>query len=112
MRLLASLHHYLATSTDDTLTVHQYATAAVAGAGLDVEVETDYPWDGLVTLRVTGAPARGTGDGPARPRVERHRGPRGERPDESPNGCRFRPIATSASAVPGGRATRCACAWT
>jgi len=57
MRLLASLHHYLATSMDDTLSVHQYATAAVTGADLSVDVETDYPWDGLVTIRVTGAPA-------------------------------------------------------
>ena len=56
MRLLASLHHYLATSKDTTLTVHQYATAALAGADLGVAVETNYPWDGLVTLRVTSAP--------------------------------------------------------
>jgi hypothetical protein len=57
MRLLASLHHYLATSKDDTLSIHQYATAAVTGADLSVDVETDYPWDGTVTIRVTGAPA-------------------------------------------------------
>ncbi|MCW2891250.1 MAG: hypothetical protein JWO75_739 [Actinomycetia bacterium] len=56
MRLLASLHLYLATGNDDTLTVHQYATATLTGADLSVEVETDYPWDGLVTLRVTAAP--------------------------------------------------------
>jgi hypothetical protein len=55
MRTLASLHHYLATSNDDTLTVHQYATATIAGAGLTVEVDTSYPWDGLVRLRVTAA---------------------------------------------------------
>lgn len=57
MRLLASLHHYLATEKDATLSIHQYATATVAGAGLTVEVTTDYPWDGQVTVRVTGAPA-------------------------------------------------------
>jgi DUF1680 family protein len=57
MRLLASLHHYLATSKDNTLSIHQYAAAAVTGADLSVDVETDYPWDGLVTIRVTGAPA-------------------------------------------------------
>ena len=60
MRLLASLHHYLATGNGDTLTIHQYASstitgATIAGAGLTVELDTDYPWDGLVTLRVTGA---------------------------------------------------------
>src|SRR5215472_17848808 len=32
MRLLASLHHYLATSKDGTLSIHQYAAAAVTGA--------------------------------------------------------------------------------
>ena len=56
MRLLASLHHYLATSSDRTLTVHQYATASITGADLTVEFDTNYPWDGLVTLRVTSAP--------------------------------------------------------
>jgi hypothetical protein len=56
MRHLASLHHYLATSDDGTLTVHQYAAATIAGADLTVELDTSYPWDGLVTLRVTSAP--------------------------------------------------------
>jgi hypothetical protein len=56
MRLLASLHHYLATEAGDTLYLHQYATARVAGAGLEIEAETGYPWDGLVTLRVLRAP--------------------------------------------------------
>jgi hypothetical protein len=57
MRTFASLHHYLATSTGDTLTVHQYATATITGAGLTVELDTNYPWDGVVGLRVTAAPA-------------------------------------------------------
>ena len=56
MRLLASLHHYLATEAGDTLYLHQYATGRVAGAGLEIEAETGYPWDGLVTLRVISAP--------------------------------------------------------
>jgi DUF1680 family protein len=56
MRLLASLHHYLATSSGDTLAVHQYATATIAGAGLTVELDTGYPWDGAIRLRVTAAP--------------------------------------------------------
>jgi DUF1680 family protein len=56
MRLLASLQHYLAAEADGTLYLHQYASAVIAGAGLTVEVTTDYPWDGLVTLRVTDAP--------------------------------------------------------
>ena len=56
MRLLASLHHYLATSKDDSLTVHQYATASITGADLTVELDTNYPWDGEIALRVTSAP--------------------------------------------------------
>jgi DUF1680 family protein len=56
MRLLASLQHYLATTADGTLCLHQYATASVTGAGLTVEIDTDYPWDGRVAIRVTSAP--------------------------------------------------------
>ncbi|HXT88479.1 MAG TPA: beta-L-arabinofuranosidase domain-containing protein [Trebonia sp.] len=56
MRLLASLHHYVATATPGTLTIHQYATATITGAGLTVETATDYPWDGTITVRVTSAP--------------------------------------------------------
>ncbi len=56
MRLLASLHHYVATEAGDTLYLHQYATARVAGAGLEIEAETGFPWVGLVTLRVLSAP--------------------------------------------------------
>ena len=56
MRLLASLQHYLATTVGPALYIHHYATARLAGADLRVEVSTDYPWDGLVTLRVTAAP--------------------------------------------------------
>jgi hypothetical protein len=57
MRTFTSLHHYLATIIGDTLTVHQYATATIAGAGLTIELDTNYPWDGVVRLRVTAAPA-------------------------------------------------------
>jgi DUF1680 family protein len=57
MRLLASLEHYLATTSGDTLFVHQYAGAHLSGAGLDLEVATDFPWSGQVTVRVLGAPS-------------------------------------------------------
>jgi uncharacterized protein len=63
MRLIASLEHYLATTSrdGDMLYVHQYAGSRLAGAGLDLEVSTDYPWSGAVYLRVLDAPpdARG-----------------------------------------------------
>ena len=61
MRLLASVQHFLATATDDTLSIQQYASARLSGAELDVELETDYPWSGLITVRVTGAPEQERG---------------------------------------------------
>jgi DUF1680 family protein len=57
MRLLASLECYLATERDDTLYVHQYTGARLAGAGLALEMTTDYPWSGAISLRVLSAPA-------------------------------------------------------
>jgi hypothetical protein len=56
MRLIASLDHYLATESGDTLYVHQYTGSRLAGAGLELEVTTDYPWSGAVYLRVLSAP--------------------------------------------------------
>jgi DUF1680 family protein len=56
MRLMASLEHYLATESGDTLYVHQYTGSRLAGAGLDLEVTTGYPWSGVVRLRVLAAP--------------------------------------------------------
>jgi DUF1680 family protein len=61
MRLLASLDHYLATVTGDTLQVHQYAGSRLAGADLDVEMSTDYPWSGIITVRVNAAPPEARG---------------------------------------------------
>jgi hypothetical protein len=55
MRLLASLHHYLATAGADTLYLQQLAPGRVTGAGLDVEIVTDYPWHGRVQVRVAAA---------------------------------------------------------
>ena len=57
MRLLASLHHYLATVSDGGVQLHQYATstirAVVPVAGpVELAVETGYPWSGSVTVEV------------------------------------------------------------
>ena len=57
MRLLASLHHYLATTSDGGVQLHQYATstihAVVPVAGpVELAVETGYPWSGSVTVEV------------------------------------------------------------
>ena len=61
MRLVASLEHYLATEAGDTLYVQQYTGSRLSGASLDVEVTTDYPWAGVVYLRVLDAPRAGRG---------------------------------------------------
>jgi uncharacterized protein len=57
MRLLASLHHYLATVTDVGIQLHQYASSTIrtvlAGAGpVELTVETNYPWSGSVAVEV------------------------------------------------------------
>jgi DUF1680 family protein len=55
MRLLASLEHYLATTSGDTLYLQQYASATIGGAGMRVELTTNYPWSGTVRMRVLAA---------------------------------------------------------
>jgi hypothetical protein len=57
MRLLASLHHYLATGTDSGVQLHQYASSTIRAvlpdAGpVELAVETGYPWSGFVTVDV------------------------------------------------------------
>ncbi len=69
MRTMASLQHYLATTSaagsGDTLHVHQFTgatlSAPLAGGVLTVAMVTDYPWSGAVELRVTSAPPRECG---------------------------------------------------
>ena len=57
MRLLASVHHYLATVSETGVELHQYASSTirtvVPGAGpVELAVETGYPWSGAVTVHV------------------------------------------------------------
>jgi uncharacterized protein len=61
MRLLASLDHYVATTTPDGLQVHQFVTgeiqARLADAGqVTVQAETGWPGEGNLNLRITAAP--------------------------------------------------------
>ncbi|MCB8985162.1 MAG: glycoside hydrolase family 127 protein [Ardenticatenaceae bacterium] len=57
MRLLASLSHYLATVNATGIQIHQFAAAqlafAVQGEPAQIHMQTDYPWDGRVSLTVT-----------------------------------------------------------
>ena len=61
MRTWSSLDGYLATSDDDGVQVHLYAPSSVAaevrGARVRLEVETDYPRDGAVRVRVADVPS-------------------------------------------------------
>jgi uncharacterized protein len=66
MRMLASIDHYLATTTpDDVLYMHQFTGASVganlAGGTLRVEMTTRYPWSGTVDVHVRSAPPEACG---------------------------------------------------
>ena len=60
MRMLSSLDGYLATTTDDGVQLHLDApsevTATVDGGPARLSVATDYPWEGLVSVRVEESP--------------------------------------------------------
>ncbi|MFI6708667.1 glycoside hydrolase family 127 protein [Nonomuraea sp. NPDC050478] len=51
-RTLASLPAYLATSGADGVRIHQYTPGEISHGDLRLRVETGYPWDGTVTVRV------------------------------------------------------------
>ncbi|MEV3907065.1 glycoside hydrolase family 127 protein [Streptomyces canus] len=57
MRLLASLEHYLASSDDNGLQIHQYASGRYASDLAVIRAETDYPWHGTIALTVEETPA-------------------------------------------------------
>jgi DUF1680 family protein len=57
MRLLAGLEHYLATSDDEGLQIHQYVSGRYAAGPIAVRAETDYPWHGTIALTVEDTPA-------------------------------------------------------
>ncbi|OIK02185.1 glycoside hydrolase family 127 protein [Streptomyces monashensis] len=56
MRLLASLEHYLTSTDDDGLQIHQYVTGTYTGDGITISARTDYPWNGTIALTVEDAP--------------------------------------------------------
>jgi DUF1680 family protein len=61
MRLLASLEHYTASRTGNGLQVHQYMPGRIGEDGFELTLETGYPYEGGVALRVTAAPAGSRG---------------------------------------------------
>lgn len=50
MRTLASWHHYLATTSDAGLQVHQYGSAAIEHGERRLRMTSDYPWHGDIEL--------------------------------------------------------------
>jgi DUF1680 family protein len=57
MRLLASLQHYVLLADDHRAALHQYVPGRYSGADLSLEIDTEYPWRGDVTVTVAAAPA-------------------------------------------------------
>src|SRR5581483_6355277 len=60
MRLLASLHHYLATVSENGIQLQQYASSTirttVPGAGpVELAVQTGYPWSGTIAVDVVSS---------------------------------------------------------
>ncbi|HEV8245799.1 MAG TPA: beta-L-arabinofuranosidase domain-containing protein, partial [Polyangiaceae bacterium] len=57
MRLLASLGQYLATESSRGIELHLYAPAAIETREFGLEIETRYPWEGEIHVRVVRAPS-------------------------------------------------------
>ncbi len=61
MRIFASLGHYMATTDERGVQLHQYAAAhldlAVHGEAVALDVATAYPWDGRVSVKVCTSPS-------------------------------------------------------
>jgi len=61
MRLLSSLSHYMATANESGVQIHQYATAqfdvVVQGEPVQIAMESEYPWQGQITLTVNATPS-------------------------------------------------------
>jgi uncharacterized protein len=62
MRTLASLEHYVLLSSSTKAVLHQYMAgryaAEVAEGEVVLQVDTDYPWEGIVTVRIVSGPDR------------------------------------------------------
>ncbi|UQU62996.1 glycoside hydrolase family 127 protein [Couchioplanes caeruleus] len=58
MRTVASLGAYLATTDADGIQIQMYAPSTIEADGVRLAVETGYPWDGLIRVRVLESPQR------------------------------------------------------
>lgn len=55
-RTFASLAGYLATTDGEGVQIHQYTAASIDTGDIALEVDTEYPADGRITVRITRAP--------------------------------------------------------
>ncbi|MEU8660297.1 glycoside hydrolase family 127 protein [Actinoplanes philippinensis] len=55
-RTFASLAAYVATADDDGLQIHQYTPATIRTGDYHLEIDTAYPADGLITIRIVAGP--------------------------------------------------------
>ncbi|MBO0811756.1 MAG: glycoside hydrolase family 127 protein, partial [Microlunatus sp.] len=56
MRTFASLEGYVASNDADGVQIHQYVPGTVRAGDLGLTVDTQYPWQGTVTITVDSAP--------------------------------------------------------
>ena len=52
IRLLCSLEDYISDVQDDTLFLHLFLAGTIRAQGLTLQIETDYPWEGHIHIRV------------------------------------------------------------
>ncbi|GIF39373.1 hypothetical protein BC793_107306 [Actinoplanes xinjiangensis] len=55
-RTFASLAAYVATADDDGLQIHQYTSATIRTGAYHLEIDTAYPDDGLISIRIVAGP--------------------------------------------------------
>jgi hypothetical protein len=97
MRTLASLHHYLATSDDGGVQIHQYASGRIGNLG----ISTDYPWHCEISIEVTTTAGEPWALDPTRAGVGRRRAAGGQRRRARAAGAGLR----ARRGAPGARAT-------
>ncbi len=57
MRLVATFGHYVATTSDAGVQLHQFVSGTIQAGEAKLSVETDYPWSGTVRITVDETPA-------------------------------------------------------
>jgi uncharacterized protein len=53
MRFISLVGNYLATTTENSIQIHQYAESQIQTKHATLQVETNYPWDGKIKINIT-----------------------------------------------------------